>query len=102
ASYYDPDDNFGACGWVLHNSDFAVALGEDTWANGGHCGKTIDVTCTHRHNGVTISVIVADRCPGCNSGHGAYSIDLVEGAMAALDSDYLTHGIDTVQWTGFF
>jgi hypothetical protein len=50
-------------------------------------------------NGVTKSVIVADRCPGCNSLHGPNSIDLTEGAIAALDSNYVIHGIITVQWT---
>jgi hypothetical protein len=47
ASYYDPAGGTGACGSVLHKNDFVVALGEDTWANGAHCGATIPVTCTH-------------------------------------------------------
>ncbi|KAJ7890941.1 RlpA-like double-psi beta-barrel-protein domain-containing protein-containing protein [Mycena olivaceomarginata] len=95
ASYYDPDGGTGACGSVLQNSDFIVALGEDTWDNGAHCGITITIT----YHGHTITVTVADRCPGCNSLHGAHSIDLSEGAIAALDSNYQNDGIITVQWT---
>jgi hypothetical protein len=116
ASFYDPNGGTGACGSVLQNSDFIVALGEDTWANGAHCGATVPVTCTHvvvhlyltkgnnrllyaLDNGHSISVTVADRCPGCNSLHGAHSIDLSRGAIAALDPNYENDGIITVQWT---
>ncbi|KAJ7348499.1 RlpA-like double-psi beta-barrel-protein domain-containing protein-containing protein [Mycena albidolilacea] len=95
ASFYDPNGGTGACGSVLQNSDFIVALGEDTWANGAHCGATVPVT----YNGHSISVTVADRCPGCNSLHGAHSIDLSRGAISALDSNYENDGIITVQWT---
>ncbi|KAJ7347300.1 RlpA-like double-psi beta-barrel-protein domain-containing protein-containing protein [Mycena albidolilacea] len=98
ASYYDPAGGFGACGWRIYDTDFIVALGEDTWDGGVHCGKIIHVT----YNGVTISATVADRCPGCNSLHGPHSIDLSEGAMAALDSNYVNDGIITVHWEGYF
>lgn len=47
ASFYDPDGGIGACGTVLQNSDFVVALGVDTWDNGAHCGETVTVECTH-------------------------------------------------------
>ncbi|KAJ7203376.1 RlpA-like double-psi beta-barrel-protein domain-containing protein-containing protein [Mycena pura] len=97
ASFYDPDGGIGACGSVLQNSDFIVALGEDTWANGAHCGETVTVS----FNGASVSVIVADRCPGCNSLHGANSIDLSQGAIAALDPNFENDGIITVQWTLF-
>ncbi|KAF7351862.1 hypothetical protein MVEN_01147700 [Mycena venus] len=95
ASYYFPDGGFGACGSVLQNSDFIVALGTDHWDGGSHCGKTMTV----QRNGGSISVTVADLCPGCVGLHGANSIDLSQGAMAALDSNYINDGITTVQWT---
>ncbi|KAF7346923.1 hypothetical protein MVEN_01444700 [Mycena venus] len=97
ASFYDPDGGIGACGTVLQNSDFVVALGVDTWDNGAHCGETVTV----EFNGITISVTVADRCAGCNDLHGPNSIDLAEGAIAALDPNYENDGLINVQWTLF-
>ncbi|KAJ7926948.1 RlpA-like double-psi beta-barrel-protein domain-containing protein-containing protein, partial [Mycena leptocephala] len=97
ASFYDPDGGIGACGTVLQNSDFVVALGVDTWDNGAHCGETVTV----EFNGISISVIVADRCAGCNDLHGPNSIDLAEGAIAALDPNYENDGLINVQWTLF-
>jgi hypothetical protein len=52
-------------------------------------------------NGISISVIVADRCAGCNDLHGPNSIDLAEGAIAALDPNYENDGLINVQWTLF-
>ncbi|KAF7368271.1 hypothetical protein MVEN_00148000 [Mycena venus] len=102
ASFYDPDGGIGACGTVLQNSDFVVALGVDTWDNGAHCGGNrhcgMYASC---HKGASISVIVADRCAGCNDLHGPNSIDLSEGAIAALDSNYEIDGLINVQWTLF-
>ncbi|KAK7018354.1 RlpA-like double-psi beta-barrel-protein domain-containing protein-containing protein [Favolaschia claudopus] len=92
ATYYDPNGGTGACGSVLQNSDFIVALGSGHYDGGAHCGKTVTVT----YQGRTISVTVADLCPGCQ---GANGIDLSEGAMAALDSNYINDGVITVQWT---
>ncbi|KAF7324428.1 hypothetical protein MVEN_02643400 [Mycena venus] len=83
----------GACGSVLQDSDFIVALGTDHWDGGSHCGQTMT------SNGASISVTVADLCPGCVGLHGANSIDLSQGAMAALDSNFVNDGITTVQWT---
>ncbi|KAJ6461191.1 RlpA-like double-psi beta-barrel-protein domain-containing protein-containing protein [Mycena vitilis] len=97
ASWYQPDGGIGACGSVLQNSDFVVALGVDTWANGAHCGESVTVN----YNGKSISVTVADRCAGCNDLHGADSIDLAEGAIAALDPNYVNDGLINVQWTLF-
>ncbi|KAJ6540599.1 hypothetical protein B0H19DRAFT_1381639 [Mycena capillaripes] len=97
ASFYDPDGGIGACGTVLQNSDFVVALGVDTWDNGAHCGETVTV----EFNGASISVIVADRCAGCVDLHGPNSIDLAEGAIAALDPNYENDGLIKVQWTLF-
>ncbi|KAJ7113403.1 RlpA-like double-psi beta-barrel-protein domain-containing protein-containing protein [Mycena epipterygia] len=95
ASFYDPNGGTGACGTVLQNSDFVVALGVDHWDNGSHCGETVTV----QYQGTTISVIVADRCAGCLDLHGPNSIDLAEGAIAVLDPNYKNDGLITVQWT---
>ncbi|KAJ7101674.1 RlpA-like double-psi beta-barrel-protein domain-containing protein-containing protein, partial [Mycena epipterygia] len=95
ASFYLPGGGTGACGTVLQNSDFVVALGVDQWDNGAHCGETVTV----EYMGTTISVTVADRCAGCVDLHGPNSIDLTEGAIAALDSNFENDGLITVQWT---
>ncbi|KAJ6574492.1 RlpA-like double-psi beta-barrel-protein domain-containing protein-containing protein [Mycena capillaripes] len=112
ASYYNPAGGFGACGSVLRDSDFIVALGTDHWDGGSHCGQTMTVqrrlfsSISHNGesfpfsgNGASISVNVADLCPGCVGLHGANSIDLSQDAMAALDSNFVNDGITTVQWT---
>ncbi|KAF8147951.1 RlpA-like double-psi beta-barrel-protein domain-containing protein-containing protein, partial [Mycena galopus ATCC 62051] len=95
ATYYDPDGGRGACPPsypVINNGDMAVALGAGNWNSGKYCGKTMLVT----YGSKTISVVIEDLCPGCQGTNG---IDLTEGAMAAMDSNYYQHGVDTVQWT---
>ncbi|KAF7343515.1 hypothetical protein MSAN_01971800 [Mycena sanguinolenta] len=111
ATYYDPNGGTGACGNVLQNSDFIVALGEDTWDGGSHCGQTVNVQCAYLFpplllmlkrvllapdQGNTVQVTVQDLCPGCQ---GANGIDLSEGAMAALDSNYINDGVISVVWS---
>ncbi|KAJ7662871.1 RlpA-like double-psi beta-barrel-protein domain-containing protein-containing protein, partial [Mycena rosella] len=91
ATYYDHDGGYGSCGWELQNSDFIVALGEAHYDDGSHCGDTVRV----QYNGQTIFVPVADLCPGCQGDNG---IDLSEGAMAALDENYVDDGVITVKW----
>ncbi|KAF7328266.1 hypothetical protein MVEN_02566500 [Mycena venus] len=92
ATYYDPDGGFGACGSRLQNSDFIVALGTGHWDGGSHCGQTVNV----QYQGRTIQVSVQDLCPGCQ---GANGIDLSEGAIAALDSNYKIDGVISVVWS---
>ncbi|KAJ7095643.1 RlpA-like double-psi beta-barrel-protein domain-containing protein-containing protein, partial [Mycena epipterygia] len=102
ATYYDPDGGFGACGTQLQNSDFIVALPESQYDNGAHCGQTVNVECKlllfrpKHYQGNTIQVTVEDLCPGCQGEDG---IDLAEGAMAALDSNYVNDGEITVNWS---
>ncbi|KAF7361010.1 hypothetical protein MSAN_01131200 [Mycena sanguinolenta] len=92
ATYYDPEDGYGACGWKIQNWDMAVAIGSGNWNSGSHCGATMTVT----YGSTTIQVTVADLCPGCQ---GANGIDLTEGAMAAMDPNYVAHGVDSVTWS---
>ncbi|KAF7343574.1 hypothetical protein MSAN_01977900 [Mycena sanguinolenta] len=76
------------------NSDFIVALGTDTWDGGAHCGQTIDV----QYQGTSIQVTVQDLCEGC-AAWGANGLDLSQGAMAALDSNYVNDGVISVVWS---
>ncbi|KAF7343612.1 hypothetical protein MSAN_01981700 [Mycena sanguinolenta] len=91
ATYYDPDGGIGACGSVLQNSDFIVALGVDNWDDGAFCGQMLNV----QYQGYTIRVTVQDLCPGCQ---GVNGISLSEGAMAALDSNYINDEMISVVW----
>ncbi|KAJ6512279.1 RlpA-like double-psi beta-barrel-protein domain-containing protein-containing protein, partial [Mycena vulgaris] len=92
ATYYYPNGQPGACGWTINNGDMAVALKAGDYASGAHCGQSITV----HYNGHSISVVVADLCPGCQGTHG---IDLTQGAMAVLDANYIAHGVDSVTWS---
>ncbi|KAJ6504937.1 RlpA-like double-psi beta-barrel-protein domain-containing protein-containing protein [Mycena vulgaris] len=92
ATFYDPNGQPGACGSPLQNGDFIVALGMGHWDGGSHCGQTVNV----QYQGRTIQVSVQDLCPGCQ---GANGIDLSEGAMAALDSNYINDGVISVVWS---
>ncbi|KAF7338876.1 hypothetical protein MSAN_02210800 [Mycena sanguinolenta] len=105
ATYYDPDGNLGACGKPLQNNDFIVALGTGHWDSGSHCGQTVNVSCAYyflsppsssSDKGKTIKVVAQDLCPGCQ---GANGIDLSEGAIAALDSNYKNDGVISVVWS---
>ncbi|KAF8147941.1 RlpA-like double-psi beta-barrel-protein domain-containing protein-containing protein [Mycena galopus ATCC 62051] len=93
ATYYWPNGGTGACPPypVINNGDMAVAISLGNWNNGAYCGKTMIVT----YGSKTISVIVKDLCPTCQSNE----IGLTVGAMAALDPNYVQHGVDTVQWS---
>ncbi|KAJ6569728.1 RlpA-like double-psi beta-barrel-protein domain-containing protein-containing protein [Mycena vulgaris] len=75
-TFYDPGGNFGACGRPIQDSEFAVALNPTDYANGAHCGQNINV----QFNGLSITVNVADLCPGCPAG----GLDLTRTAFAVL------------------
>ncbi|KAF7356306.1 hypothetical protein MVEN_00962700 [Mycena venus] len=92
ATYYYPNSGVGACGLTINNGDMAVAIALKHWDNGAHCGATMTVIYGRK----TIYVTVADLCPGCR---GANDIDLTHGAMAAMDSSWSAHGVDSVQWS---
>nr|GAT51218.1 non-Catalytic module family EXPN protein [Mycena chlorophos] len=91
ATYYDPNGGYGACGNILENTDAVVALGPATWDGGAHCGETVSVT----YGTVTVDVVVADLCPGCQ---GTYGIDLTEPPMSQLDAAYVFDGHINVVW----
>ncbi|KAJ6484723.1 RlpA-like double-psi beta-barrel-protein domain-containing protein-containing protein [Mycena sanguinolenta] len=90
-AWYLPNGGIGACGNVLQNGDFIVALGEGNWDDGAHCGQTVNV----QYQDNTIQVTVQDLCPGCQGDN----IDLSEGAMAALDPNYINDGVIPVVWS---
>ncbi|KAI3598553.1 non-catalytic module family expn protein [Moniliophthora roreri] len=76
ATWYQPNGNYGACGWKLSNSDMVVALPSGKYANGSKCRKHINV----HYKSKSVNVVVADLCPGC----GPNDVDLSEGAFKKL------------------
>ncbi|KAF7349686.1 Non-Catalytic module family EXPN protein [Mycena sanguinolenta] len=91
ATYYDPNGGYGACGSILQNTDYIVALGPNDWDSGAHCGQTVTV----QYSGKSVQVVVQDLCPGCQGDHG---IDLTEPAMNTLDTNYIFDGKISVVW----
>ncbi|KAJ6490129.1 RlpA-like double-psi beta-barrel-protein domain-containing protein-containing protein [Mycena sanguinolenta] len=90
ATYYDPNGGYGACGSILQNTDYIVALGPGDWSS-AHCGQTVTV----KYGSNSVNVVVQDFCPGCQGAHG---IDLTEPAMNALDPNYVAVGHIDVVW----
>ncbi|KAJ7616081.1 hypothetical protein FB45DRAFT_841722 [Roridomyces roridus] len=91
ATYYDPDGGFGACGSVLTNDMFVVALNAGDYASGAHCGRSISV----QYQGRSVNAVVQDYCPGCQGDHG---IDLTEPAISVIDPNYVFDGHIAVTW----
>ncbi|BGP12450.1 hypothetical protein JCM10213_006984 [Rhodosporidiobolus nylandii] len=80
----------GACGSVSSDGAYIVALQTKMYANGAHCGKTINIKVGSK----TIQAKVMDACPTCGS---AESIDLSVGAFKELAS--LDQGVVNLQWS---
>ncbi|MFJ8855993.1 hypothetical protein [Streptomyces sp. NPDC102437] len=79
ATYYQA--GLTACGIVVTDSDFAVALDSSMFESGypsPSCGKQVEIT----HNGKSITATVVDQSPGA----GRYGLDLTPGAYSALAS----------------
>ncbi|KAJ7885453.1 hypothetical protein B0H13DRAFT_2343226 [Mycena leptocephala] len=93
ATYYDPNGGFGACGSPCRTMISLSHSERDT-------GMAVPIAERRLmfsvHQGRTIQVSVQDLCPGCQ---GADGIDLSEGAMRALDSNYINDGVISVVWS---
>ncbi|KAL1722186.1 RlpA-like double-psi beta-barrel-protein domain-containing protein-containing protein [Schizophyllum commune] len=88
ATYYDPNGGYGACGNTLQNTDMIVALSADQYLAGANCGKQLVAT----HAGKSVTVTVADLCPGC----AANGLDLSSTAFSQLAA--LGEGNIDVDW----
>ncbi|KAI5824221.1 barwin-like endoglucanase [Schizophyllum commune Tattone D] len=88
ATYYLPENNYGACGTRIKNTDYAVALSSDQYGGGSHCGKKLKAS----YNGHSVTVTVRDLCPGC----AANSLDLTSSAFQQLAA--LSVGNIPVTW----
>ncbi|PRQ71608.1 RlpA-like double-psi beta-barrel-containing protein domain-containing protein [Rhodotorula toruloides] len=65
ATYYYQNGNAGNCGTVNPDSAMIVALPTSTYADGAHCGQTVQITRTD--TGRTLLATVADSCPSCEN-----------------------------------
>ncbi|MFD7615985.1 hypothetical protein [Streptomyces sp. NPDC059802] len=86
ASYFSPDGVPGACGQVIRDSDFVVALDHRMFGSGSaqssQCGRKVVVT----HNGRSITATVLDANPTSDM----YGLDLTRAAyqeLASLDEE---------------
>ncbi|TRM62543.1 Non-catalytic module family EXPN protein [Schizophyllum amplum] len=89
ATYYEPAGGYGACGNILQNTDMIVALSADTYLAGSACGKQLTAT----HAGKSVTVTVADLCPGCAAG----GLDLSVAAFQQLAQT--SEGVIDVDWS---
>jgi len=92
ATFFTQNGVAGACGKVNPDSALVAALETKTFANGAHCGKSVEIT--NKKNGKKATVKVADECPTCNN---PQSIDLSTGAFKALGGT-TEEGIFDIAW----
>lgn len=61
-TYYNPGGNYGACGTIIYDSDYIVALSLERYGTGSNnapdCGRSIKVT--NEANSQSVTVKVAD------------------------------------------
>ncbi|KAJ7277397.1 hypothetical protein C8J57DRAFT_1504236 [Mycena rebaudengoi] len=93
ATYYDPDGGWGANPRFIFRTAIWLSHSERETGTVAPIADTRLLFSVHQTR--TIVVTVQDLCPGCQ---GANGIDLTEGAMAALDSNYINDGVINVVW----
>ncbi|GAA5880278.1 hypothetical protein JCM3774_002477 [Rhodotorula dairenensis] len=79
ATFFDQHGTAGHCGQVNSDDTLLVALPTETYADGAHCGKYVEITRTA--TGDKIQALVADSCPMCDNNS---CLDLSRGAFSAL------------------
>ncbi|KAF0687751.1 Aste57867_20535 [Aphanomyces stellatus] len=63
--------NCALMSWLDFAPQFHVALNNDQYGSGGHCGRCVSVTCTDprcTNKGTAVVGQITDRCPECKSG----------------------------------
>jgi len=86
ATYFYQGGNAGECGTVHSDYDKVIAIDANGWwsdyqSNNAspYCGKWI--TLTNTNNGKSVTAMVADVCPTCDTNN---SLDLSLGAFEAI------------------
>ncbi|KAF4626335.1 hypothetical protein G7Y89_g11825 [Cudoniella acicularis] len=75
ATVFDQMGGAGSCGEYHQDSDYVVAV-SNSWGHNAYCGSALSITI----GSTTISAVVADMCPACDSTH----LDLSRGAFLGL------------------
>jgi hypothetical protein len=91
-TFFYQNDTPGACGKIHADSSKVVALDSKLYTKHNYCGKTIHITNTK--NGKTVTAIVADECPTCES---KGSVDMSVGAFTAIATE--SQGDVPITWT---
>jgi hypothetical protein len=82
-NFVDQNGNPGACGNYHSDQDLIGAIDISWYGNTGavsqYCGRS--VTITNLNNGKSVTIIVADVCPTCDTSN---SFDLSFGAFSAI------------------
>jgi hypothetical protein len=96
ATFFYQNGVAGACGTVHKDTDFVAAMDYRRYGNlsvkSPLCGQKVKITNTE--NGKTVTVVVADACPTCDSKN---SIDLSEGAFKEIAA--LSEGYVPIKWS---
>jgi hypothetical protein len=96
ATFFTQNNVAGACGTVHKDVDMIAAMNVhrygDTGVHSPLCGKSVNIRNTK--NGKSVTVIVADACPGCPN---ANSIDLSTGAFGQIAKP--EEGMVPIEWT---
>ncbi|GAA5862439.1 hypothetical protein JCM3774_002517 [Rhodotorula dairenensis] len=96
-TWFESSQHFGACGYATDETDFVVALSNQTWATSRaskeagapskYCGA--EVLVTNMQNGVTLKAWVTEHCARCV---GDNALDLSKVAFEQLTAE--TGGLD--------
>ncbi|KAI0006141.1 RlpA-like double-psi beta-barrel-protein domain-containing protein-containing protein [Russula compacta] len=92
ATWYTQGGVAGACGITHGDGDLIAAMIKDSGIyNEGLCGKQVEII--NLANSQSVTVVVADECPGCPNDE---SIDLSTGAFQKLGD--LGTGVLSIKW----
>ncbi|TRM56460.1 Non-catalytic module family EXPN protein [Schizophyllum amplum] len=107
-TYYTPNGGYGACGTIIQNTDFAIAMKQSLFDsyNTLHpgnpnlnplCGTQVRITSLEDPNAQGVVAYIRDSCPGCQ---GDYGIDATPALCTAVtgQADCLQKGTFSVKW----
>ena len=96
ATFFYQNGNAGACGNYNSDSTPLVAIDIAWWPNTGEesnlCGRYVNIQNTD--NGKTVTAVIADVCPTCDTGN---SLDLSTGAFNQIASE--SDGEVPISWS---
>jgi hypothetical protein len=97
ATFYNVEENVGACGNMNSNDEMVIALDIETYGDENsvsqYCGKQVQITDTE--NGNVVVATVVDCCPTCEN---AASIDMSPAVFNALSNNNPDEGVFPITW----